>query len=283
MTDDGAFRVIAAITTETVRGAVEAQEATGAIARCLGELLTGTILVRETMAPPLRVQGIAKGAGGRGTLVADSHPNGAARGLVQLGGSSRPDAFSLGAGSLLQLMRTLPNGAIHQGIVDVSDAGGISAALTQYMQDSEQVVSVVAVSTLLADGGAASASGTVTRAGGYVVQLLPGAERGVLMIMTERLRALPTLGEMLQAGDVTPRSLLSELLHGMPFTELDDSRVRFECSCSLVNVVASLSTLDAAAIEDLVRPEKVLEIQCDYCKKQYGVSPAQLRGLLRQS
>jgi molecular chaperone Hsp33 len=81
----------------------------------------------------------------------------------------------------------------------------------------------------------------------------------------------------------SPRALIAELLYGMPFAELDESPVRFECACSLVRVVTSLASLGTGEIEDLVRPEKVLEIQCDYCKKEYRVSPAQLRGLLQKS
>ena len=56
MTNDGAFRVIAAVTTQTVRGAVAAQQAKGAIAARFGDLLTGSILIREAMSPTLRVQ-----------------------------------------------------------------------------------------------------------------------------------------------------------------------------------------------------------------------------------
>ena len=57
MTDDGAFRVITASTTRTVRGAAEAQGVRGGTARTFGDLITGSILFRETMAPELRVQG----------------------------------------------------------------------------------------------------------------------------------------------------------------------------------------------------------------------------------
>src|SRR5689334_18533913 len=76
ITDDGAFRVITAVTTHTVRGAAEAQGVVGQTARYFGDLLTGAVLYRETMAPDYRVQGIVKGAGGKGSLVADSHPSG---------------------------------------------------------------------------------------------------------------------------------------------------------------------------------------------------------------
>jgi molecular chaperone Hsp33 len=117
ITDDGAFRVITARTTQTVRGAIEAQGVTGRTARHFGDLLTGSILFRETMAPNLRVQGIIKGSSGSGSLIADSHPSGQTRGLVQLKGGAHE--IDLGQGAVLQLMRTLSSGRINQGVVEV--------------------------------------------------------------------------------------------------------------------------------------------------------------------
>ena len=274
ITHDGAFRVITVSSGETVRAAIAAQGASGRTAEHFAELLTGTVLVRETMAPQLRVQGIVKGAAGRGSLVADSRPGGATRGLMQLPkGSSE---FRLGSGSVLQVMRSLPNGAIHQGIVDVSDAGGLSQALMVYMQESEQVVSVIAVGTHHDDRG-------VQRAGGYIVQLLPEVERPAHMIMTERLHGLEGIRSLLARDDFTPHALLDELLLGMPFTVTGDSPLRFECGCSETQVLTTLATLGAADIAELVEGGEVLEIRCDYCHREYEVAPERLRPLLAQS
>ncbi|HET9959748.1 MAG TPA: Hsp33 family molecular chaperone HslO, partial [Polyangiaceae bacterium] len=176
ITDDGAFRVITARTTRTVRGAVRAQSVGGSLARTFGDLLTGAILFRETMAPELRVQGILRGAAGLGSIVADSHPSGKTRGLVQVEGSRE---LEIETGAVIQMMRTLPSGRINQGVVEVPPDGGVSQALMAYMQTSEQVVSMLAVSTLLEEG-------EVVAAGGYMVQLLPEVGRGPLMVMTER-------------------------------------------------------------------------------------------------
>ncbi|APR75481.1 Chaperonin (heat shock protein 33) [Minicystis rosea] len=274
ITDDGAFRVIAALTTNTVRGAAGAQGAEGAVAQTFGDLLTGAILIREAMAPRLRVQAILKGGAGGGNMVADSQPDGTSRGLVRFGaGKSAPHEP---AAALLQVMRTLPSGAIHQGVIEVPPTGGISSALMAYMQDSEQVVSTIAVSTVVGESG-------VIAAGGYMVQLLPEIERGPLMIMTERLDALPNLGEVLQKSDLTPDELLGELLYGMPFTRLEESRLDFGCGCSQVRLVSSLATLPRSDIEELVRDGEVLEINCDYCGKEYRIAPAQLQTLLTPS
>ncbi|MGK4008076.1 Hsp33 family molecular chaperone HslO [Sorangium sp. So ce1036] len=276
ITMDGAFRVITALTTETVRGAAAVQSATGATAQRLGELITGAILVREAMAPKLRVQAIVKEASGRGTLVADAHPDGTSRGLVNLGKGAEGSAVEIGGGSLLQVMRTLPNGMLHQGVVEVPASGGISGGLMTYMQESEQVVSMIAVATLLDEGG-------VGASGGYLVQLLPEVERGPLMVMTERLKDFERLDEVLAHEGASADVLLEELLYGMPFSRLDDSPLSFSCRCSELRVMATLASLPRSDIEEMVDDGKVLDIRCDYCGKDYQVAPAQLRSLLTTS
>jgi molecular chaperone Hsp33 len=275
LTEDGAFRVIAARTTETVRGAIAAQGTRGPTARHFGELITGAIIIREAMAPRLRVQAILKSAG-KGSLVADAHPDGTTRGLVNFGSGGKKPELDLGKGALLQVMRTLPSGSLHQGVVEVPEGRGVSGALMAYMSESEQVASTIAVAACF-DGD------TVVAAGGYLVQLLPEVERGPLMVMTERLADFPDLEGILRTGAGAPDALLSELLHAMPYALLSESPLSFACHCSQVRVVASLASLPRADIEDLIRGGEALDIRCDYCGKEYSVSPIQLQSLLTPS
>jgi molecular chaperone Hsp33 len=280
ITNDGAFRVITAITTDTVRGAITAQGARGTVAKRFGELVTGAILIREAMSPTLRVQGILKGAGGKGSMVADSHPDGTNRGLVGFAGETGLGAGKGGQTGILQMMRTLPNGALHQGMVEVAFEGqenAISAALMEYMQHSEQIVSTIAVTTLM------GADDRIIAAAGYIVELLPEVERGPLMIMTQRLEDFPSLDDMLKGGELSSDSLLAELLHGMPFTKVGESPLSYGCNCSELRVLSSLATLPRSDLEDLLSDGKVLEISCDYCRKDYRISPTQLRSLLTTS
>ncbi|MEO7327100.1 MAG: Hsp33 family molecular chaperone HslO, partial [Minicystis sp.] len=292
ITNDGAFRVIAARTTATARGAASAQKARGDVAARFGELLTGTILVREAMAPGLRVQGILKGKG-KGSLVADAHPDGSSRGLVNFGAAGKDMSF--GPGSILQIMRTLPGGAMHQGVIEVpfeDDAprprplgedgsamprirrwGPVSAGLMAYMQDSEQIVSTIDVATVM-DGD------EIVAAGGYIVQLLPEVERGPLMLMTERLSDFETLEALLRKGEASPDFLIDEIFYGMPFTRLEESPLRFGCYCSQLRVLSSLATLPRSDVEELIADNEVLDINCDYCGKDYQIAPSLLRSLL---
>jgi molecular chaperone Hsp33 len=275
ITDDGAFRVITARTTQMVTQASLVQRCAGATAKTFAELLTGAVLFRETMAPDLRVQGILKGAGGKGSLVADSHPSGSTRGLVQM--PEGMTEFQLGDDAILQMMRTMPNGRINQGVVQVPREGGISEALMVYMQTSEQVDTMLAVSALL------NHSGQIEAAGGYLVQLLPEMGRGPLMLMTERLADFQNIDQQLGTDSFSPESLMNELLYGMPFTLLDKDDVSFGCWCSELRLISALSTLSRSEIENLVKDGQVLEINCDYCAKEYRIPPAKLQGLLNES
>lgn len=273
LTDDDTFRVMVAVTTKTVRGAIAAQRATGTSSHRFAELLTGAVLVRETMSPQYRVQCVMKGAGGKGTLVADAHPDGLTRGLVQL--PQGVSDFVLGEGSSLLMMRAGARQG-YRSVTEPPDGGGVSEALMGYLHASEQIVSVAAVG-VHGDGGA------VEHCGGYVVQLLPGAARGPLMVMTERLASMPPIGQLLSDVSGNADALLAELLHLMPHAKLGDSDVRHGCLCTDEAVLSSLATLPRTDLIELMEGDEVLELSCDYCATTYPIPVTRLSGLLDAS
>jgi molecular chaperone Hsp33 len=274
ITDDGAFRVVAVDTTATVRGAIEAQKTTSPeLIRTFADLLTGAVLVRESMAPDNRLQAILQGDDPRSRMVADTHPDGSTRGLVQLPANVREMPIS--ERGMLQIARTLHNGSLHQGVIQVpSSKPTISAAFMAYMQDSEQVVTMISVGCYLV-------SGEVVAAGGYVVQLLPEVEEGPLMVMTERLKEYEDIVPLLARGDGSPEALLKETLYGMPYTRVGERTVQFGCRCSPERLAGSLASLPRADIESLMEGGKTLEIECDYCGKHYEFTMTQLKNLLQ--
>ena len=69
----------------------------------------------------------------------------------------------------------------------------------------------------------------------------------------------------------------------MPFTRLEESQIGFECWCDELRVVSAIATLGRADIEHLLSDGQVLEIACEYCKREYRIAPARLQGLLNQS
>jgi len=270
---DGAFRVIAVRSTRTVRGIVKSQAVTGPTVENLADLATGTILIRQTMAPSYRVQAIIQGAGGHGTLIGDSWPDGGTRGLAR--STTGPVAF--GEGARMQVMRTMPNGSMHQGIVEVSREHRVSGGLMNYLLESEQVTTAIGVSCVESEG-------EILLAGGYVVQLLPECTEPPLAVMYERLRNdFADLARVLAELDADPDRLVAEILHGMEYTRTMEFELDFKCRCSSERVLASLATVGKDELEDMIRKAEPLSITCDYCRQEYAVRPEMLRGLLSES
>jgi len=276
MTNDGAFRIVAARTTDTSKAVIAAQKLSGAIAHDMADLVTTAVLYRETMAPSLRVQCIVRFDEEAGQLVADSHPDGWTRGLLQPGsGDAPPDLRE--TRSTLQMMRTLPNSDLHRGVVEVPESGNLSEAFMRYMQLSEQIVSMISLGSTI--------EGESPAAGGFVVQLLPEATEAeaAMETMTKRLEGFVEIRERLQKSDGSPSRLIEQIFEGMPFTWLHSSDIRFGCQCSQLRVMTTLSVLDRSDIQELVDEGEPLSIGCDYCGAFYTVEIAQLQGLLSSS
>lgn len=277
ITLDGAFRVMAVRTTDLVREAVKVQEVSGEDARTFGELLTGAVLVRETMAPGHRLQAVLS-RGGLGQMLADAHPeadeSGAlTRGLVNRVAQDVLHVGFLGEGAILKVIRSLPRGQIHQSIVEAR-AGRMSEALMTYMQESEQVLATLVVTTVM-DGD------RVVAAGGFVVQVLPEIHDGALAVMTERLAIdFADIDRFLVECDADPRRLKDELLYGMDHEELFDGAVRGGCDCSEARVLSAIATLGREEITSIVSQGEVISLTCEYCRKPWVLGAQQLKNLL---
>ncbi len=263
LTQDGAFRLIAGRTTESAAGITLAQRTTGPTTRRLAELVTATLLFRETMSPNLRVQALLTEGAMR--LIADCNPSGASRGLVQTLGSP------VDRGEL-RVMRSLATGALQQGVVAFRPGTSISQAFIGAMQTSEQVPTMTSVA-------AEVQADRVTAAGGYMLQLLPEAERGRVLVMEERLNDFRSV-EGLVKPNFSVETLIAELFYGMEYTVTSEAAVRCECWCSTAALLSALSTLDRPELLSLIDDEKPLEITCDYCRRDYRLSPAELRRML---
>jgi molecular chaperone Hsp33 len=178
-------------------------------------------------------------------------------------------------GDLLQVGRTLHNGALHEGSVELMAKGGISDALMQYMQLSEQVATMCAV-------GCQWQGDEIVASGGYLVQLLPEVldPSGPLLVMAERLKDFQSMERLLADGLGPPDKLMGELLYAMPYSIVGDSPLRFGCQCSEERVAMALSCLPRSEIGELLRQDGPTELTCDYCGKAYAFNKAHLHGLL---
>jgi molecular chaperone Hsp33 len=265
MTVDGAFRVIAAITTDTVRKALAAQTTGDELGLRLGELITGAVLLRETTQPARRVQLVWSDRIG-GTMVAVALPDGANRGIVSPGDDTNVRADG---DHLLRVHYTLPNDALHQGTVGIPEGEDMSSALMRYLHQSEQILAMTAVVALPGPGG-------VRVAGGYVVQLLPEATRETIDMMTDHVGMLEPLSSLLEGRAPSADALIATLMGELEYAELAASDLHFGCTCSDTRVMSSILTLPDDEVEAMLGGDP-LEVRCDACGKTYTIELDALR------
>lgn len=290
MTIDGAFRVIAAIATDTANAVCAAQGLSAEAGTRLAELLTCAVIVRETTQPTRRVQLVWRDRSGS-MLVADSLPDGSTRGLVNPGKDK--GGGEAASEHILQINYTLPNGALHQGVVAVAEDSDLSTALMQYMQTSEQIVAMAAIGAVAGSGGSSGSSGSggssgggngssagkaVRQVGGYLVQVLPEVTREGLEALTKQLTELPSIDSLVADAGADPHAIVARVLEGFPHAELADSPVAFGCTCSEARIILGILSLGAEEVASMEAGEP-LEVRCDACGTQYMIDPSSIRAM----
>ncbi len=271
MTDDGSFRVLAARMTDTARCVAATQDVRGTAAVALANTVTASVLVRETMAPTNRVQ-VLYTDHRSSRLVGDAHPKGNTRGLARVVNTEH--GVHVGKGGILQVERIVRAGKAHQGLVETSDHDDLGRALQSYFKQSEQVESMVDLGCVI------DADGSVVGAAGYVVQLLPELTDPPLEAMNERHAAFGSLEIDIREHGCDPQRIMATVLAGVDYTQLADSAVQFHCPCDRDRVVGAASTLGKDEIRELLATGEELAINCDYCRQEYRLGPADYRRIL---
>ncbi|MBA2662225.1 MAG: Hsp33 family molecular chaperone HslO [Bradymonadaceae bacterium] len=262
MTEDGSFRIITICATNTAQGVLDAQGVGDEDDRRLvANLVVGAVLLREAMAPDYRLQAVLKHPI-FGSVTADSFPEGQTRGLVQL---PLDTPLELGDATHLTVIRAVHGGALHQGVVETTAEGGVSQALMTYLASSEQVHSVIAVGSIFDE------TGRVVHAGGYLVQLLPGADAEMLAVVIARLERASAIELLLERTLGAPEVLLHQLFGNIPHTILAENEVYYGCNCSEERVATALATLSDDDLEELFAGDDEVSIDCDYCGKVYDI------------
>lgn len=261
MTTDGAFRIVAVIATQTADAAIAAQAQWGEAGVQLAELIVAAAIVRETTQPARRVQIIWKQRENN-TLIADALPDGSNRGIVSIAPGNKT--------TLLQVNYTLPTGQLHQGIIALPDDLDTGTAIMQYMHQSEQSVTMVAVAAHRSDGSFA-------RVGGYLIQVLPEATPEATAALVANLELLPAFDEILRSADHA-RDIIAAMFLGLAHEELAHSELRFGCTCSESRVIMGILTLDDDELSTIVNGD-MLDVRCDACGTHYGIEPAAVRAM----
>lgn len=151
--------------------------------------------------------------------------------------------------------------------------GEIGEDFAYYLTESEQTPSAVGLNVLL------DADDKVQVAGGFLLQVLPGAKEDEIARFEKRLQDMPAISSLLQSDDHI-EALLSAIYGDEPFKRLSEESLSFDCDCSKERFENALASLPKGDIEDMIAQDHGAEINCQFCDTTYTFTESDLETIL---
>lgn len=258
--------------TEIVREMERLHKTSAVTTAALGRLLTAAsmmgIMLKSTR-DSVTIQ--VRGGGPAGRLLAVSDGTGNVKGYVENPVVELPPredghldvGTAVGRDGTLDVIRDLGMREPYIGQVPLT-SGEIAEDITSYFAISEQVPTVCALGVLV------DTDLSVRCAGGFIVQLLPGATEQEIDLLEQNIKAMPSVTAMLEQGK-TVRDMLDMALQGFQPDILDSYHVTYRCDCSRERVEGMLRSLGRKEVEKLRDEDPIAEVNCQFCDKTYKV------------
>ncbi|AJE01999.1 Hsp33 family molecular chaperone HslO [Geobacter pickeringii] len=279
ITRDGSIRALACVTTGLVADASRRHGTWPTASAALGRGLTAGALMGALLKTGQRVALRFEGNGPLKRVLVEADSNGAVR-----GGVGNPEVSSvrddgkldvggaLGQAGLLTVTKDLGLKEPYTGTV-ILYTSEIAEDLAYYLTESEQVPSAVGLGTYV------EADGSISAAGGFLIQSLPPGNEELVERLMARIEGMPPVTELLRRG-VTPEGLLEYLFEGIPFNTLEKRALAFVCSCSRERIERVLVSLGKDDLAALIDEQGGAEVTCELCRERYRFDRGELERLL---
>lgn len=221
-----------------------------------------------------------KGDGPMGSLTTVSDAQGNVRGFVQnpavvlpLKPDGKLDVGGAVGKGTLTVIKDLEMKEPYVGMVPLQ-TGEIAEDVTAYFAVSEQIPTACALGVLV------DKDQSVLRAGGYLIQLLPGASEEDIEKVEEGVAKLGAVTAALMREGMDAETLLRQVLPGFELETLERHTVEYKCYCSRERVVKALVSLGPDELRALIEEQGKAELTCQFCDAVYEFSREELEGLL---
>lgn len=263
--------------TNLVRTMEQIHKTSAVTSAALGRLLTaasimGIMLKNSKDSITLRVNG----GGPAGTVLAVADGMGCVKGYVEnpvveipLRSDGKLNVgAAVGRDGTLSIVRDMGLKEPYVGQVPLV-SGEIAEDITSYYATSEQIPTVCALGVLVAPDL------TISCAGGYLLQLLPGATEEEITMLERNISNVPSVTTLLQQGK-TMLDIMGMVMQGFDPQVLDEYDVEYRCDCTEQRVERALISMGRAELEKLAAEEPVVEVNCQFCDKKYHVDVKKL-------
>ncbi|MBQ7857758.1 MAG: Hsp33 family molecular chaperone HslO [Oscillospiraceae bacterium] len=283
MSMDGFVKVVAIRSTEMVRRAAEIHgttpNATAAFGRCLTACsMMGNTQKVENGSMTLQV----RGGGPIGTITCVSDADGNVRGcvteskvpLVEKYPGKLDVGATVGTDGTLTVIRDLQMKEPYIGSVPLI-TGEIGDDITAYFAQSEQTPTACALGVLI------DRDCSVKVAGGYLLQLLPGAPEETIDALERGIQRAGAATPMLEAG-LTPEEILGQVCGDLGVVFLETQEVSYRCYCSRERVTAALISLGKEELTQIMNEEESFPVECQFCDNVYRFTSKDILEILKK-
>ena len=282
MTMDSFVKVVAIRSTEMVRRGAQIHNTTPNATAAFGRALTaasmmGNMQKVENGSMTMQI----KGGGPIGSIVCVSDSVGNVRGYVYEPNVPLMEKYpgkldvgaTVGTDGTLTIIRDLQMKEPYVGSVPLV-SGEIGDDVTAYFAHSEQTPTACALGVLV------DTDLSVKVAGGYLIQLLPGAPDEVIDAVEAGIQRAGSVTSMLEAG-LTPEDILGQVLGNLGVVFMETTEVSYKCYCDRDRVTSALISLGKQELEEIAAEGKTFPISCQFCDTVYEFTPEDVRGLLK--
>lgn len=279
---DGAVKAVAVSTRGLTERARQIHKtlpvATAALGRTLAAAsMMGNALKEDGASVTLQI----KGGGPLGTLLAVSDNQGNVRGTVDNPAVDlplRPDGkldvgAAVGHEGTLTVIRDLNMKEPYVGSVGLL-GGEIAEDLAAYFVESEQIPTACGLGVLV------DRDQSVLAAGGYLIQLLPGASEDTISKVEGSILAAGPVTALLREDD-DPEALLRRALSDFELEILERSPIEYRCYCSRERMERALISIGREELRSLLDEKGEAELTCRFCDNVQHFSREDLEAMLK--
>lgn len=283
MSMDGFVKCVAIRSTELVRRGAQIQGTTPNATAAFGRALTaasmmGNMQKVEDGSMTLQI----KGGGPIGSIVCVSDAVGNVRGyvtepkvpLVEKYPGKLDVGATVGTDGTLTVIRDLRLKEPYVGSTELV-SGEIGDDVTAYFAQSEQTPTACALGVLV------DRDQSVKVAGGYLLQLLPGAPEETISALERGIQRAGAVTPMLDRG-MTPEEILGAVCGDLGVVFLETTEVAYKCYCSRERVTSALISLGKQELSEIAEEGQTFPVECQFCDTVYSFTPSDIRELLEK-
>ncbi|PWA12142.1 Hsp33 family molecular chaperone HslO [Pueribacillus theae] len=280
---DDKVRAYAIRSTEMVSEAQKRHGTWPTASAALGRALTATTMMGATLKNDNKLTVKIEGGGPIGVLIIDANAHGEARGYVSnphvhfdLNAEGKLDVKrAVGTEGFLSVVKDLGMKEMFTGQVPIV-SGELGEDFTYYYVASEQVPSSVGVGVLV------NPDNSILAAGGFMIQLLPGAEEEIITFLEKRLQQIPPVSKMIEQ-EMPPEEILYAILEKENVKILDKKPISFKCNCSKERIANAIIGLGKDEIKAMIEEDGEAETVCHFCNQKHHFTKKELEELYEQS